>query len=161
LEGRCFTCLIDTCVWLDVAKDYRHQQTLRALEQMIKADEVTLVVPRQTVDEFAYNKERIVRDSGKSLSSTFKRVKEAVRQLGHDEGKANALASLDDVDHRITILSDAVNDTVQKIEAIFGHAEITGTSEAVLLCAGRRALERKAPFHKEKNSIGERFDRDL
>jgi hypothetical protein len=149
--------LIDTCVWLDVAKDYRHQQTLRALEQMIKADEVTLVVPRQTVDEFAYNKERIVRDSGKSLSSTFKRVKEAVRQLGRDEGKANALANLDDVDHRITILGD----TVQKIEAIFGHAEITGTSEAVLLCAGRRALERKAPFHKEKNSIGERFDRDL
>jgi hypothetical protein len=98
--------LIDTCVWLDVAKDYRHQQTLRALEQMIKADEVTLVVPRQTVDEFAYNKERIVRDSGKSLSSTFKRVKEAVRQLGRDEGKANALANLDDVDHRITILGE-------------------------------------------------------
>jgi hypothetical protein len=161
LEGRCFTCLIDTCVWLDIAKDYRHQQTLRALEQMIKADEVTLVVPRQTVDEFAYNKERIVRDSGKSLSSTFKRVKEAVRQLGHDEGKANALASLDDVDHRITILGDAVNDTVQKIEAIFGHAEITGTSEAVLLRAGRRALERKAPFTKKRIVSATRFDRDL
>jgi hypothetical protein len=66
---------------------------------------VNLVVPRQTVDELARNKERIVRDTGKSLSSTFKRVKEAVRQFGQDKGKLNALASLDDVDHRITILA--------------------------------------------------------
>lgn len=147
--------LVDTCVWLDAAKDYRHQPTLRAVEQMIEVGEVSLVVPRQTVDEFARNKERIVRDTGKSLSSTFKRVKEAVRQFGQDEGKVNALASLDDVDHRITILGEAVNESVQKIEAIFGRAEIIDTSDAVLLRAGRRALERKAPFHREKNSIGD------
>ena len=147
--------LVDTCVWLDAAKDYRHQPTLHAVEQMIEVGEVALVVPRQTVDEFARNKERIVRDSGRSLSSTFKRVKEAVRQFGQDEGKVNALASFDDVDHRITILGEAVNESVRKIEAIFGRAEIIDTSDAVLLRAGRRALERKAPFHREKNSIGD------
>ena len=58
--------LIDTCVWFDVAKDYRNQPTLRALEQMIEAGEVSLIVPRQTVDEFARNKERIIKDSGRS-----------------------------------------------------------------------------------------------
>ena len=147
--------LIDTCVWFDVAKDYRNQPTLRALEQMIEAGEVSLIVPRQTVDEFARNKERIIKDSGRSLSSTFKRVKEAVRQFGHEEGKENALASLDDVDHRITILGEAVNESVQRIETIFGRTEIIETSEAVLVRAGRRALEGKAPFHKEKNSIGD------
>jgi hypothetical protein len=82
-------------------------------------------------------------------------VKEAVRQFGRDEGKANALASLDDVDHHITILGEAVNESVQRIEAIFGRAEIVNTSEDVLLRAGRRAVERKAPFHKEKNSIAD------
>ena len=147
--------LIDTCVWLDVAKDHRHQPTLHALEQMIKAGEVHLVVPRQTVDEFSRNKERIVKDSNKSLSSTFKRVKEAVRQFGRDEGKDNALASLDDVDHRITILGEAVNDSIRRIEAFFSGANLVETSEPVLLRAARRALERQAPFHKEKNSIGD------
>jgi len=147
--------LIDTSVWLDMAKDYRHQPTLRALEQMIETGDVQLELPRQTLDEFARNKERIIRESGKSLSSTFKRVKDAVRQFGHDEGKPNVLASLDDVDHRITILGEAVNESVAQIEAIFASAQITDTGEAVLVRAGRRALERRAPFHKDKNSIGD------
>ena len=59
------------------------------------------------------------------------------------------------MDHRITILGEAVNESVRKIEAIFGRAEIIDTSDAVLLRAGRRACERKAPFHREKNSIGD------
>jgi hypothetical protein len=147
--------LIDTCVWLDVAKDYRHQPTLRALEQLVEAGDARLIVPQQTVDEFARNKERIIKDSSKSLSSTFKRVKEVVRQFGRAEGKDSALASLDDVDHRITILGEAVGESVRRIQALFGRADLVETSEAVLLRAARRALERKAPFHKEKNSIGD------
>lgn len=60
------------------------QPTLAALEQLIEANEVALILPKQAVDEFARNKDRIIKDSGKSLSSTFKRVKEAVRQFGVD-----------------------------------------------------------------------------
>jgi len=71
---------------------YRHQPTLAALEQMVEAKEVSLILPKQSVDEFARNKERIIRDSGKSLSSTFKRVKEAVRQFGNPKGRDKSLA---------------------------------------------------------------------
>jgi len=147
--------LIDTCVWLDMAKDYRHQPTLSALEQMMEAGEVSLVLPKQAVDEFARNKGRIIRDSGKSLSSTFKRVKEAVKQFGCADGKAKTLASLDDVDHRITILGEAVNESIQRIEKIFAQTDLVETSDAVTLRAAQRAVERRAPFHKDKNSIGD------
>jgi PIN domain len=147
--------LIDTCVWLDIAKDYRHQQTLKALEELIEAGNLIIVLPAQAVDEFARNKERIIRDSGQSLSSTFKRVKEAVRQFGHDEGKTNALAMLDDLDHRITILREAVNDSIARIEAIFARSQVIRTSDAVKLRAAQRAIDKKAPFHKDKNSIGD------
>jgi hypothetical protein len=47
-EGQMLQLLVDTCVWLDAAKDYRHQPTLHAVEQMIEVGEVSLVVPRQT-----------------------------------------------------------------------------------------------------------------
>jgi hypothetical protein len=87
--------LIDTCVWLDMAKDYRHQPTLNALEQMIGAGEVSVALPRQAVDEFARNKERIIKESGKSLSSTFKRVKDAVRQFGEEPKLTRALPPQD------------------------------------------------------------------
>lgn len=147
--------LIDTCVWLDIAKDYRHRPTLSALEQLLEAGEVELILPLQSVNEFALNKERIIRESGKSLSGTFKRVKEAVRQFGSDENKDKALATLNDIDHRITVLGEAVNDGIARVEAIFARATVIETSDAVKLRAFQRALDKKAPFHKDKNSVGD------
>ncbi len=146
--------LIDTSVWLDLAKDHRHQPTLHALEQMIEAGEVRVALPRQALDEFARNKERIVKESGQSLSSTFKRVKDTVRQFGHRDNNA-VLASLDDVDHRISTLGEAVNGSIRRIEEIFSHSQPIETTEAVILRAARRAVDKKAPFHKAKNSMGD------
>jgi hypothetical protein len=42
-----------------MAKDYRHQPTLAALEQLIEANEVALILPKQAVDEFATPRPRI------------------------------------------------------------------------------------------------------
>jgi hypothetical protein len=142
-------------VWLDVAKDYRHRATLHALEQMIESGEATLALPRQSIEEFRRNKGRVIAESGRSVSSTFKRVKEAVREFGMSEGKEQALTILDDVDHRIAILGEAVNESVQRIERLFSLSRAIETSEAVLLRAARRAIEGRAPFQKNKNSIGD------
>lgn len=147
--------LIDTSVWLDMAKDYRHQPTLRALEQMIDHGEVRVALPQQALDEFARNKERIVKEGGQSLSSAFKRTKDAVRQFGRVEANDLVLASLDDIDHRIAILGEAVNDSIRQIESIFAKSEPIETTEAIMLRAARRAVEKRAPFHKSKNSIGD------
>ncbi len=122
---------------------------------MIDGGEVSLALPRQAVDEFARNKDRIIKESGKSLGSTFKRVKDAVRQLGRAEGKDEVLATLDDVDHRITILGEAVNESIQRIETIFSCSAVIESTDAVKLRAAQRAIDKKAPFHKDKNSIGD------
>ena len=63
--------------------------------------------------------------------------------------------SMDDVDHQITILGEAVNESIQRIEAIFSRAQLIETTDDVKLRAAQRAVERKAPFHKDKNSIGD------
>ncbi|MET4292502.1 PIN domain-containing protein [Bradyrhizobium sp. LB5.2] len=147
--------LVDTCVWLDMAKDYRHQPTLAALEQMIEGGEVSLILPQQAVAEFARNKERIIRDSAKSLSSHFKRVKEAVRQFGTQDDRDQVLSSLDNVDHRIVILGEAVQESVSKIEKLFSTAVVIDANERVKLRAAQRAIDKQAPFHRDKNSIGD------
>jgi hypothetical protein len=64
--------LIDTSVWLDLAKDYRQLPLLDALSAMSKADELALILPRMVVDDFERNKERVVAESKRSLSSHFK-----------------------------------------------------------------------------------------
>ena len=76
-----FNILIDTCVWLDVAKDYQQQAIMAALEELVRQGDAALILPRTVVDEFARNKARIIEESSRSLSSTLKRVKDAVEKF--------------------------------------------------------------------------------
>jgi hypothetical protein len=46
-----FNILVDTCIWLDLAKDYQQQAILTALEELIRQKEVALILPRTVVDE--------------------------------------------------------------------------------------------------------------
>lgn len=91
-----FRILIDTCVWLDLAKDYQQQAILAALEELVRHGKVELILPRIVVDEFARNKARVVEESGRSLSGTLKRVKEAVEKFGDPRRKAMVLDQLND-----------------------------------------------------------------
>jgi hypothetical protein len=86
-----FKILIDTCAWLDLAKDYQQQAILAALEELIRQEEVALILPRTVVDEFARNKARVIEESSRSLSSTLKRVKEVVEKFGEPREKAMVL----------------------------------------------------------------------
>ena len=45
--------LIDTCVWIDLAKYYREQPVISALEDLIAARQIKLVVPQVVLDESA------------------------------------------------------------------------------------------------------------
>ena len=73
---------IDTCVWLDLGKDYSQKPLLEALEVLLKRKRISLILPRTVLDEFARNKPRVIKDSSRSLSSTIKRVKEVVGTFG-------------------------------------------------------------------------------
>src|SRR6202040_119065 len=70
-KSRVLGILIDTCVWLDLAKDYQQQPILTALEELIRQGDISLLLPRTIVDEFARNKSRVIEDSGRSLSGTL------------------------------------------------------------------------------------------
>ena len=100
-----FKILIDTCVWLDIVKDPRQLPLLAVVEEMVRAGMITLIVPRLVLDEFRRNRERIARESIKSLSAHFRVVKDAVGKIGGDKRKMQVVLShLDDVDHKIPIV---------------------------------------------------------
>ena len=71
--------LIDTCTWLDLAKDYQGQAVLGVLEALVWQKQVSIILPRTVLEEFARNNARVAEESGRSLSSVLKRAKEAVR----------------------------------------------------------------------------------
>lgn len=148
-----FHLLIDTCVWLDLAKEYQQQAILTALEELIRQGEITLLLPRIVVDEFARNRGRVIEDASRSLSSTLKRAKEAVEKFGEPQQKRAVLRQLNEVDYRLPTLGDAAVETVGRIEKLFAQANIIETSDAVKLRAAQRAIDRRAPFHRQRNGI--------
>jgi hypothetical protein len=84
-----FKILVDTCVWLDLAKDYQRQAVLGVLEELVRQKEVTIILPRTVLDEFTRNKARVAEESGRSLSGVLKRVKQVVDRLGDSQKEAN------------------------------------------------------------------------
>jgi len=151
-----FKMLIDTCVWLDLAKDPKQVPVLGVVEELLRLGMVSLIVPRVVLDEFRRNRERIARESAKSLSTHFRLVKEAVGKIGGDKKKMRVVLShLDDVAHKSPIIGGEAVGTLDRIEKLLTASPIMETSEAARLRAAQRAIEKKAPFHHDKNAMAD------
>jgi hypothetical protein len=151
-----FRMLIDTCVWLDLARDPKQVPVLGVVEELLRLGMISLIVPRIVLDEFQRNRNHIAKESAKSLSTHFRLVKEAVGKAGGDKKKMQTVLShLDDVDHKIPIIGGEAVGTLDRIAKLITLAPIIETSEAVKLRAAQRAIEKKAPFHHDKNAMAD------
>lgn len=150
-----FKFLIDTCVWLDIAKDYRQTGVIESLEILLRNGQLDILLPQIVVNEFTRNKSRVVEESSRSLSSSLKRAKDAVYRLGEGHGKKAALEHLHELDHRLPRLGEAVVETVDRIEAIFASVPVIQPTDHVILRAADRALHQRAPFHRQRNSMSD------
>src|SRR6266545_1055691 len=150
-----FTLLFDTCVWLDLAKDHRQQALIDVLEELIKQGEASLALPRTVIDEFARNKRRLIDESHHSLSSALKRTKELIDKFGEGKGKRRLLEQLSDLDHRLPTLGESAVGSIGRIEGLFKSTPILETSDTIKLRAAQRAIDGRAPFHRQKNSIND------
>lgn len=147
--------VVDTCVWLDLAKDYREQPVIAALEDLIESCEVKLIVPQQVLDEFDRNMARIAEEARRGLQSHFRLARQAVNRFGDDARKAELLAGLHEVDHRIGVDDDAVGESIERIDRLLHSVPALASSDAVKQRVTERALAKKAPYHRAKNSVGD------
>ena len=65
------------------------------------------------------------------------------------------LSHLDEVDHKIPIIGGEAVGSLNHIEKLLAASPITETSEAVSLRAAQRAIDKKAPFHRDKNAMAD------
>lgn len=152
-----FNILIDTCVWLDLAQDPKQTPLLLVLENMVSGKTLSLIVPRIVCDEFHKNRERVAKASARSLASHFQQVKEAVNKGTTEPRRKRALlAQLDDLSHKIPLIGGAAEGVLERVDKLLQQATIVETSDAAKLHAAERALNLKAPCHREsKNSIAD------
>ena len=148
--------LIDTCVWLDIAKDHKQQAIISVLDELINDKTVELIMPQIIVDEFERNKDRIIEESKRSLSGVITRVKEIVDKLGDENDKQKVLNHLSDIQHKSPLLGEyATQGSINFISTILGQSRRKKITNAVKLKAAERAIEKRAPFHRAKNNMAD------
>lgn len=150
-----FKALLDTCVWLDLAKQHQQRPLLTLLENAVKEREIELLVPRIVIEEFTRTKARIVEEGTKSWATHLKRAKEAVHAFGNERRKRSLMEQLNEIEFNLPKLGDAVVDAVGRIEKLFKTATVIEVTDAAKLRASDRAIERRAPFHRQRNGMND------
>jgi len=138
-----------------MAKDPEQQALLSVVEELVKRKELVLIVPRIVVQEFGRNKEKIIKESSQSLSSVFKRVKDVIDKFGDQKKKKAVLEQIDDVGYKLPSLGESAITSITRIEKLFKDATIIETTDDIKLQAVQRAIEKRGPFHRQKNSIND------
>jgi hypothetical protein len=63
------------------------------------------------------------------------------------------IEELNNLDHRLPALGESVVESVARIEKLFNAATVIDASDAIKMRATERAIQKMAPFHRQKNSI--------
>jgi hypothetical protein len=146
--------MFDTCVWLELASKKSEARTLAAIDFLVSEGTVALLLPVLVKDEFERNKDRVADQTRRRLSQECKLVREIVEAFG-GAGKDQAIEVINDVNHRLPILSEANQMTIAQVEGLFSRAIEVPISEAAMLRAAQRAITKQAPCHKDKNSVAD------
>ena len=147
--------LIDTSVWLDLAKDYRLSAVITAIEELIYSRTIELIMPRIVIDEFARNRDKVVEQSRRSFASHLRRVREAVTEFGDEGRREFTLRGLSEVEHKIAMKGEASRQTLERIESVMASSPAIAASEEAKSRVIERALAKLVPFHRSKNSVAD------
>lgn len=145
----------DTCVWLDLAKSISGEQLIAACREFIHEGRLKLLVPQLVIDEFDRNRGRIEADMARSVTATFRRVRAAVDEYGRGEGREETLQHLDDLAHRVPLINQMALGQFSGILELLQGGRILEPSDEVCCRAVDRALDKRAPFHRSKNSVAD------
>ncbi|EJZ8384442.1 PIN domain-containing protein [Klebsiella oxytoca] len=145
---------IDTCVWLTIAKSKNQHVLLEAFNQLLESNTAVIIIPDLVREEFLRNKERVIEATKQQIGAEFHKVKKIVGTYGGSD-KEKVLDVLNDVGSRLPILSEVTAHTAEMIESLMDKSVSLEASESVKLKAVMRALEKRAPFHRSKNSVAD------
>ena len=154
--------MLDTCTLLYMATEKDHLPILSALEILTSSDSFKLVIPAIVKVEFDRRKDKVANDNAETniqrLSNEFRQVKNVVNKFGGEE-KEKAIKILNEVRSRLPLLTEAnrvaISATISRVETLIANSLEIHASDNVRFLTIQRALDKKAPFHLNKNSVAD------
>lgn len=147
--------LVDTCVWLDLAKTPAQSKNLDILLNLRAEHLIDFIVPQIILDEFARNRDRVINEYAKSVTTTLSKAREIVVHQGGRKRSKSLWRLFDQADNPIRTPKAVAETAADQIETLLQAGESITITDAMKLGASDRALQKQAPFHRERNSFAD------
>lgn len=145
--------LVDTSTWLDLAKRRDGQKWIVSLRLLVHWQRVDLLVPTLVLDEFVRNRPRVEASMTASIAERFRLLKTDFDQYGGgDDELAAALAGLA---HQVPLVGAMTSRNFDDIADLLSKGRHLEPGDVERTGAIRRALDKRAPFHRAKNSVAD------
>ncbi|MGH3549663.1 MAG: PIN domain-containing protein [Pseudonocardiaceae bacterium] len=146
--------MVDTSVWLDLAKRRDGQKLIHAIGQIVLGGDVELLVPSIVIDEFERNRERIERSMTTSVADRFKMLKKDLEDLSA-EWHRPAFDALAGLAHEMPLIGAMAMRNFTDILQLLNEGQPMIGTEVERDRVVRRGLQKQAPFHRNKNSTAD------
>ncbi len=144
--------LVDTCVWLDLAKSKNGQAIIVPLRMLKHWQRLELLVPQVVLDEFERNRPSAEARVAQSVADRFRELR---RDL-HEYADPDRLAEwLDEMTHHVPLISAMTLQNFREISELLAAGQRLEPTAADYEHVVRRALDKRAPFHLPKNSVAD------
>lgn len=145
---------MDTSTWLDLAGRRDGQKWIAALRAFTRQGLLRLLVPNVVVEEFERNRPRIEQSMTASVAERFRLLRRDIGNYGNEDSE-HALSMLDDLAHHVPLIGAM---TTRNFDDILEMLRKGTRVEPSSLEYGRvvnRGLEKRAPFHRSRNSVAD------
>ncbi|WP_371598614.1 PIN domain-containing protein [Streptomyces sp. NBC_00564] len=143
--------LIDTSVWLDIAKRRDGQRIIVPLRVLMLQKKLEILAPSLISDEFERNRPRAEESVSNSIRDRFK----ALRQDVQDYGDSQASEWIAEMVHQIPHVSARSLQNFSEISDLLQSATQIEPNQTHFEAVVRRGLDKKAPLHQNKNSVAD------
>jgi len=143
--------LVDTSVWLDLAKNRDGQRWIVPLRVLKFQKKLELLVPPVVIDEFERNRPRAEAAVTSSVLDRFRQLRKDL----HEFGGAERLEWLEEMSHQVPMVSSGTLQNFSEISDLLYTGSRLEPSSAEIQGAMNRGLEKRAPFHLNKNATAD------
>ncbi len=156
LEGKSMIVLmIDTCVWLDMAKTPSLKSLSLALKQLVDTNEIVILMTNIIEEEFNRNREKVVDISRQKISQEISNIKSIIDFAPIDLDKSTILYGLDEIKHKLPSMTDTISEQANLVFEIINNSTKVDISDEIKIISSNKAYEKKAPFHNTKNNMAD------
>ncbi|MFE2837286.1 PIN domain-containing protein [Streptomyces mirabilis] len=143
--------LIDTSVWMDIAKRRDGQRIIVPLRVLMFQKKLEIVAPSLILNEFERNRPRAEESVSTSIRDRFK----AIRQDLQEYGDTQAGEWIEEMAHLIPHVSSRSLQNFSEISTLLQSATRVDPDQSHYEAVVRRGLDKTAPLHQNKNSVAD------